>query len=442
MNDWQKVRLGPQAVSIGLFICQAGCLLGTLSTTVKDGLSSFASLPIFSVPGITAISGATGLTVALFLWLTQRTSNQEYGVNLGDLYFWACPCYLLSFFLFVFSTLAALYLGNHTNNSDYSIWIIAFSACTILGVVTMAIMCCCFIFSSNTRRHIAHAFLLFKIRKTSGAEQEGWFELLLASMDTRLKQNDAKGIEDVFQVVDSFGAQIFPAAKRGTEPSLCYRQQYIEDPGSNGDCEMNLFRYYLWVWERLMASVDNKKNLFRLAYKRFSCRDAGIPQLVWLYALTRAALPPIWPDGEAAIEFQFVNYLSTLDHSNNDNLSLEDKEALLCQFCCFYRLYIKFRAAMKGENTGEDEENTLRLLSEIVESSPYQLDKKRYQLLANHAAQLLMINSCWSDKDFEFLELSAKGGALLAAMEQEQQFHDTIFHTAVDAENREEVQMI
>lgn len=442
MDNWRKVRRWPQAASIGLLAGQVICLLAMLIITVLDSLPAYVLPTIFSVPSITAVSGATGLTVALFLWLTQRTSNQEYGVNMGDLYFWACPCYLGNFFLFALSTLATLYLGNHTNKDDYIFRIIALGGCTVFGVVMMAVMCCCFIFSSNTRRHIAHAFLLFKIEKTSGAEQEGWFELLLASMDTRLKQNDAEGIEAVFQVVDSFGEQIFPKNKRGQERPLYYRQQYVENPKWDKDREMNLFRHYLWTWERLTAKVENKQNLFRLAYKRFSSGDADIPQLVWLYALTRAALPPIWPDEETAKEFQFVNYLSTQDHSKNDKLTLEGKDALLCQFCCFYRLYIKFRAAVKGEHTSEEEEHTLQLLNEIVENSPYRLDETRYQFLADRAAQLLMINSCWSDKDFELRQSSEKGTALLNAMEQEHLFHSIIFDTAADAEDREEVQPV
>lgn len=442
MDDWRKVRRWPKAISIMLFICQVGCLLAALAIAVLVDLSAYVPPVILSVAGITAVSGATGLTVALFLWLTQRTSNLEYGVNMSDLYRWACPCYLWSCSLFALSTLATLYIGNHIHKDDYIIWVLAFGGCTVLGVAMMAIMCYCFIFSSKTRRRIAHAFLLYKIKTTSGTEQEGWFELLLASMETCLKQNDAEGIESIFQVVGSFGEQIFPEAKRGQGRPLYYRQQYIENPTSDEDRGMNLYRHYLWTWERLTARVADKRSLFRLAYKRFYSRDADIPQLVWLYALTRATLSPIWPDEEAAKEFQFVNYLSTLDHSKNDMLSLEDKDALLCQLCCFYRLYIKFRAAVKGENTSEDEENTLQLLSEIVENSPYQLDEARYQFLANQAAQLLMINSCWSDKDFELLGLSAKGMALLETMNQEQQFHHTIFRTVADAEDREEAQPI
>ena len=442
MDDWRKIRRWPRAASIGLLAGQSICLLAMLMITALDNLPAYVLPPIFSVPSITAVSGATGLTVALFLWLTQRTSNQEYGVSMGDLYLWACPCYLWSFFLFALSTLATLYLGNHPNKDNYIFRIITFGGCTVFGLLMMAFMCCCFIFSSKTRRRIAHAFLLFKIEKTSGAEQEGWFEQLLASMDTRLKQNDAEGIEAVFQVVDSFGEQIFPKNKRGQKRPLYYKQQYIEDPQSDSDREMNLFRHYLWTWERLTAKVENKQSLFRLAYKRFSGRDADIPQLVWLYALTRAALPPIWPDEETAKEFQFANYLSTRNHSRNDKLSLEDKDALLCQFCCFYRLYINFRAAVKGEHISEEEKHTLRLLGDIVENSPYRLDKTRYQFLADRAAQLLMINSCWSDKDFDSLQSSAKGTALLNAMEQEWLLHSIIFGTAADAEDREEAQPV
>lgn len=438
MDDWRKVRRGPKIASIALFVGQVLCLLAVLVISVLDNLPTCVLPSIVSVTSITAVSGATGLTVALFLWLTQRTSNQEYGVNMGDLYRWACPLYTWSFFLFALSTLATLYLGNHTDKNDYIFRVVAFGGCTIFSVVMMAIMCHCFIFSSKTRRRIAHAFLLFKIQNTSGIEQEGWFELLLASMDTCLRQNYAEGIENIFQVVDSFGEQIFPENRRQQKRPLYYRQRYEENPTSDGDREMDLFRYYLWTWERLVATVENKKSLFRLAYKRFHNRNADISQLIWLYVLTRTALPPIWPDEEAAKEFQFVNYLSTLDHSKNDKLSLKDKDALLCQFCCFYRLYIKFRAAVKHEKISEDEENTSSLLYEIVENSSYQLDEARYQFLADRVAQLLMINSCWSDEDFKLMRLSAKGMALTGAMAQEQMLHRTIFFTSADADDRKE----
>lgn len=442
MVDWRKVRRGPKIASIALFAAQVLCPFVMLIITIKVGnLSAYAPPPIFSVDGITAVSGATGLTVALFLWLTQRTSNLEYGIMMSELYRWACPCYLGSFFLFALSTLATLYLGKHAQKDDYIWWMIAFWGCTILGVIMMAIMCCCFVFNSKTRRGIAHAFLLFKIEKTSGVEREGWFEQLLVSMDTCLRENDVKGIENIFRVVDSFGGQIFAEDRRGQKRNLYYRQQYIEKPESDGDREVNLFRHYLWVWEKLTAHVANKKSLFRIAYKRFCSREADIPQLVWLYVLMRATVPPVWPYEEAAKEFQFVNYLSTLDHSKNDKLSLEDKDALLCQFCCFYRLYIKFRAAVKGERTSEDEESTLQLLNEIVENSPYQLDEARYQFLVNRAAQLLMINSCWSDTDFELLLSSPKGMAMVDAMEQEEYIYRNFCVTA-DVQDREEVRLV
>lgn len=440
-DDWQNIRRGLMAVSILLFAGQCLCLLAMLLATVRDDLPAVALPSILAVQSITAVSGATGLTVALFIWLMQRTSNSEYGVSVGDLFRWTCPTYIWSFFAFAFSTLTTLYLGNHPNRADYIFRVTALGGCTVLGVAQMILMCQCFIFSSKTRHRIAHAFLLSKIKKTSGTEREGWFDLLLASMDTCLKQNNAEGIKYIFETMERFGEQVFPKAGRKQRQSLCYRQQYMEGPDlTDEDREINLFRYYLRAWNKLAAVVDDKKALFRLAYKRFDSKEACIPELVWLYVLTQTKLPPIWPDVEAGREFQFVNYLSTLDHSTYDTLKLDDKDSLLFQFCLFYRLYIKFRAAVRGEYVSQDEEDTLFVLSETTKNSKYRLDEAQYKFLANSAAQMLMINSSWSDKDFEDRLLSPKGMALLNAMEEEHANYLASPFAKPTEEERKEVQ--
>lgn len=392
-------------------------------------------LPFGCAQGLTAVSAATGLTAALFLFLAQRAVQTERNVCMSELYDWTCPCYLLNFILFVAGTCLTLYWGTPLTGNPFSWRLFLLFLCTLLGMAVMSAMCRCFIFSSAAYRGLLHAYLFSKTGTLSTPEEERSLARLIADLDVCFSSSDAEGVGDVLQALDTLGENIFPGPERRLPDLRFYYEPCCgASPGDGRSPEQKncaLIHYYLKTWRMLSryVSPENREELFRAVYARFHSGNAGTDSLVWACALLQGSFPPFWPDVKAPPGIQLLNYLTTLNDFTHEYLDGASRDSLLLQLCLFCRMYIQIQAAAVGERLGPEQRETLSALDNMMatcdsRSSP--VSAGQFQFLATQALLIFMERSAWTQRDFQYWSPSPRGCAMKAAIRSEwERCHDS-----------------
>lgn len=272
-----------RGLSFVLVFFQLFCLVSAVAALAQIFPMTWLKplVPNFYAKGITAVSGATGLTVALFLWLVQRISNKECGIQMHVLYFWACPPYIVSFACFGVGTLIALYLGNTAADEKTVIWqmgLLFFN--TVAWLVLASMMCFVFIFSTDRRQKIARTYLVRKAQKAANkakdAEPRQWIELLLKDAKNCIEANDGQGLGVVFKVIEDIGNNF----------AVDFSDHEIDIHSETYKCT----KFYLWAWEKMLNSLsrESKVKLFATWYqKKIKVSDVGIPELMWYYSVVK-----------------------------------------------------------------------------------------------------------------------------------------------------------
>lgn len=306
-------------------------------------------VPAFYAKGITAVSGATGLTVALFLWLVQRTSNKECGIQMHVLYFWACPPYIVSFACFGVGTLFALYWGNTVADVTTVIWqmgLLFFN--TAAWLVLASMMCFVFIFSTGRRQKIARTYLVRKAKKAKKeAELRQWIELLLKDAKSCIEANDGQGLGIIFKVIEAIGN------KFAVDISNC------EIDINSEACKCT--KFYLWAWEKMLDSLsrESKVKLFAAWYQeKIKAADMGIPELVWYYS----AMKELSVDDNAIPACNFVISQFKLAEST---LDIHAKDELIGQLVVAETIFQAIDNAYSG---GASEEEIMEMNSRVISS--------------------------------------------------------------------------
>lgn len=303
-------------LSVILAFVQIACLAATVAdlTQIYPLPQLEPMVPAFCAKGITAVSGATGLTVALFLWLIQRTSNKECSIQMHVLYFWVCPLYIASFACFGIGTLITLYCGNTAADTATVIWqinLLFFN--TVAWLILVSMMCFVFIFSTGGRQKIARTYLVRKARKAAGAERRQWIELLFKDAKSSIEANDGKGLDVIFKVMEDIGNK-FEAIFSGCEIDI-------------GSEAYNCTRFYLWAWEKMLDSLsrESKIKLFAAWYRRIKAAGVGIPELVWYYSVVKEL-----SDDDNIIPA--CNFVSSQAKKAESGLDTRAKDELIYQF--------------------------------------------------------------------------------------------------------------
>ncbi len=392
-------------------------------------------LPLGRAQGLTAVSTATGLTAVLFLWLAERAPQAERNVNMSELYYWTCPCYLFNFAFFVISTCLTLYWGTPLEDNLFSWRLLFLFLCALLGILVMSAMCRCFIFSSAAYRGLLHAYLFSKTGSLSTPDEERSLALLTADLNVCFSLNDAEGVGDVLQALDTLGENIFPGPERRL-PDLQFYYEPCRGASPKGGRSLEqkncaLIHYYLKIWRMLSRyiSPENREELFRAVYARFRSGNAGTDSLVWACALLQSSFPPFWPDVKAPPGIQLLNYLTTLNDFTHEYLNDASRDSLLLQLCLFCRMYIQIQAAAVGERLGLEQRETLSALDNMMDtcdsrSSP--VSAGQFQFLATQALLIFMDRSAWTQRDFQYWSSSPRGCAMKAAIRSEwERCHDS-----------------
>lgn len=374
-------------------------------------------LPLGRAQGLTAVSTATGLTAVLFLWLAERAPQAERNVNMSELYYWTCPCYLFNFAFFVISTCLTLYWGTPLEDNLFSWRLLFLFLCALLGILVMSAMCRCFIFSSAAYRGLLHAYLFSKTGSLSTPDEERSLALLTADLNVCFSLNDAKGVENIFQTLDTLAENIFPASERLPGLPLSYepcRGAPPKEGRTPGQKNCALIHYYLKIWRILSRYVapEYREELFRTVYARFRSGNAGTGSLVWACTLLQSSFPPPWPDIKAPPGVQLLNYLTTVNDFTHEYLYDSSTDSLLLQLCLFCRMYIQIQAAAVGERLGPEQRETLSALDHMIttcDSRFAKVSRERFGFLAKQALLIFMDCSAWTQKDFQYWDSSPRG---------------------------------
>lgn len=303
-------------------------------------------VPAFYAKGITAVSGATGLTVALFLWLVQRTSNKECGIQMHVLYFWACPPYIVSFACFGVGTLIALYWGNTVADVKIVIWQMGLLFLnTVAWLVLASMMCFVFIFSTGRRQKIARTYLVRKAKKAKKeAELRQWIELLLKDAKSCIEANDGQGLGIIFKVIEAIGN------KFAVDVSDC------EIDINSEACKCT--RFYLWAWEKMLDSLsrESKVKLFAAWYQeKIKAADMSIPELVWYYSAMK----------ELSVDDDFIpacNFVILQVKQAESTLDAHAKDELIYQFIAAATIF----QAIDNVYSGGVSEDIMEMNSKVI----------------------------------------------------------------------------